>query len=374
MAGSLIRSAILDGAADLIRANGGRPAPVARRAGLPAAALSDPDLMVPANAVLRFFELAAASCRMPGWGLSLARGGRLAAIIGPLWVLLRNARTIGEMCRELADNFDLYSDAAQVSLEPARGGALLHWTTTAGQIDSEVQMAEFALCVFASEIRGHLHPGWKPAAALFRHARPAGSLALHHAVFGDDLRFNQETNSLFLDERTLETPVRSRRSAARALASRLVHLEEPADKPIARAVEAVVRALMPYSACTVDEVSRALDVPTRTLQFRLQRQGTSFAQVRDAVRADLAAKYLQHSALSAAQIAEILGYADVTSLSRAFRRWNGKSLREVRGWVHRAGGVARDEKTAGAVGPSGSPAPFQAHKRLRHPPSLRKDQ
>lgn len=331
MAGPLIRSAILDGAAELIRAHGARPAQIARVCGLPAAALHDPDLLVHAVAVLRFFEAAAAACRMPTWGLAMARGARLAALIGPLWILLRNARTVGRMCEELADNFDLYSDAALVGVERIKGGALLSWSTTAGQHDSEIQMAGFSLSVLAGEIRSHLHRDWMPAAVLFRHARPTEALALYHASFGADLRFNQDRNALMLDAATLEAPLRARGSAARALASRVVRLEEDRlEKDLARSVESVVRSLMPYAPCTVGEVSHALDLAPRTLQVRLQRQGTSFIHIRDAVRADLAAKYLRHSELSAAHIAEILGYADPTSFSRSFRRWNGQSLRASR--------------------------------------------
>ena len=332
MPGLLIRSAILDGAAELIRAHGARPGPIARNAGIPRSALTDPDLPVNANSVLRFFELAADACRLPTWGLTLARAGRLAAILGPLWVLLRNARTIGEMCSELADNFDLYSDAAMMGVERTSEGALLNWSTTAGRIHSEVQMAEYALCLFANEIRSHLHPDWMPKAVLFRHARPPGRLTLHRMAFGAHVRFNQDRNGLLLDERTWAAPLKSRGPAARALASRVMQLEEerPHGPRITHSVEAVVRSLMPYAPCTIDEVSRALDLPARTLQFRLQRQGTSFTQLRDRVRADLASKYLRYSDLSAARIAEILGYADVTSLSRSYRRWNGISLREQR--------------------------------------------
>ncbi len=331
MAGSLIRSAILDGAAELIRAHAARPTLLARRAGLPPAALNDPDLLVYANAVLHFFELAAEACRLRTWGVTLGRGARLATIIGPLWVLLRNARTVGGMCIELVDNFDIYSDAAFISVERTPEGILLSWATAAGRIASEVQMAEFSLCVFANEIRSHIRPGWMPAAVLFRHARPRGKQGLYRSVFGSGLRFNQECNALLLDERTWAAPLNPRGAAARALSSRMVKLEEePPGKRAARSVEAVVRALMPYAPCTIGEVSRALDLPPRTLQLHLQQQGTSFTRVRDSVRADLASKYLSHSDLSATRIAEILGYADLTSLSRSFRRWNGTSLRRQR--------------------------------------------
>jgi AraC-like DNA-binding protein len=111
----------------------------------------------------------------------------------------------------------------------------------------------------------------------------------------------------------------------------VVELEEGRRKQhFARDVEAVVRSLIPYAPCTIAEVSRALDIASRTLQLRLKEEGTSFSRIHDAVRADLALKYLRYSDLSAAQISETLGYATPTAFSRSFRRWNGESLRERR--------------------------------------------
>ncbi|MBL6752385.1 MAG: helix-turn-helix transcriptional regulator, partial [Nevskia sp.] len=51
---------------------------------------------------------------------------------------------------------------------------------------------------------------------------------------------------------------------------------------------------------------------------------------KDAVRRDLAVKYLRHSQMSATQIADILGYADLSSFSRSYRRWHGRSSRAQR--------------------------------------------
>lgn len=335
MPGSLIRSVILDGAGALIRDHGARPALLARRVGLPASALDEPDRLVPASAVLRFFELAAAATGLPDFGLRLSRHARLPALIGPLAVLLRNARTVRQWCESLADNFDLYSDAALVGLEPLRGaggGLLLSWTTTHRSGSHDVQMAEFSLAVLAAELRSHLARDWQPQAVLFRHARPPGPLPLHRAAFGDDLRFNQDVNALLLATDTLDAALQPRGAAARALAHRLVRLDGDGStsRPLAHRVEAVIRSLMPYVPCTVVDVAGALDLAPRTLQLHLKREGTSFIRLRDAVRADLAAKFLHDSALAAAQIAEILGYADATSFSRSFRRWHGQPLRRLR--------------------------------------------
>lgn len=332
MAERLIRSSILDGSAALIRARGGRPSLVARRAGLPYRALTDPDLLVSGPAVLRLFELAAQECGDRTWGLSLSAHARLAAIIGPLWILLRNARTVGEMCEAFAGNFDVYTDVAVVTARPQEGGGLLLSWMSANAVESNVQMMEFAVSVVTREIRSHLGAQWTPADVLFSHARPPGSLKLYRTMFGRDPRFNQAWSGLLLDRRTVEQPLRGRESGARALATRVVELEErKSDMAIGRQVEAVIRGLMPYAPCSLRDVSQAMGIGPRSLQIRLKRSGQSFVEIRDAVRADLASKYLLHSDLTAMRIAEILGYGDPTSLSRSFRRWHGKPIRRVRG-------------------------------------------
>lgn len=332
MARSLIRSSILEGSAALIRARGARPAAVAKLAGVPSRALTDPELLIPAAAVYRFFELSAKACSDRTWGLSLSVNARLAAIIGPLWVLLKNARTVGQMCEAFANNFDVFSDSASVTARPQTdGGLLLSWSVGLPDIDSAVQVFEFAVSVVAKEIRTRMGAAWTPSQVLFSHARPAGTLRVYRAVFGCDPLFNQAFDGLLIDGKTAEMPLRGRETSARALARRVVELEDSIpDTAVVHRLEAVIRGLIPYAPCSLKDVSEAMGMGPRSLQIRLKQQGSSFVKVRDAVRADLASKYLRHSDLTAHQIAEILGYGDSTSLSRSFRRWRGTSMREVR--------------------------------------------
>jgi AraC-like DNA-binding protein len=330
MPGTLVRSAILTGAAEKIRGFGRQPGAIARRAGIPSVALKDPDVLVPGRAVLRFFELAAETCGNRNWGLELAAHARIAAILGPLWILLRNARSVGQMCQDLATNFDLYSSAALMNFEIAGGDGLLSWSAAVGQTESEVQMAEFALAIFLKEIRVHGPPNWTPKAVCFRH-RPPEDLRLHRKVFGANLQFNSDANAIHMDAAQLDRPVQGSAPHARGLIRDVLrHDEDLVDTGTPMRVEAIVRALLPFAPCTIRDVSRAMGLSPRTLQEHLQLAGTSFRSIKDAVRSDLAVKYLQHSQMSATQIADILGYADITSFSRSFRRWHGRPLRSLR--------------------------------------------
>jgi AraC-like DNA-binding protein len=59
----------------------------------------------------------------------------------------------------------------------------------------------------------------------------------------------------------------------------------------------------------------------RTLHRRLQEHGTSFRQLANETRSELALQLLEETSLDLHAIADALGYADSTAFGRAFRRW-----------------------------------------------------
>ena len=71
------------------------------------------------------------------------------------------------------------------------------------------------------------------------------------------------------------------------------------------------------------EVARDLHMSARTLQRRLQDTGSSFQQILEEARHQLARYYLRNSVLELTEAAYLLGYEDANSFVRAFRTWEG---------------------------------------------------
>ena len=71
----------------------------------------------------------------------------------------------------------------------------------------------------------------------------------------------------------------------------------------------------------LDAVAKCLCLGARTLRRRLQELGTSYQQILGEVRRELAIEYLRTSSLTVQEIAELLGYSEVTNFRRAFVRW-----------------------------------------------------
>jgi AraC-like DNA-binding protein len=71
------------------------------------------------------------------------------------------------------------------------------------------------------------------------------------------------------------------------------------------------------------EVASAMHMSPRTLRRKLESQGQSLTAMLDGERRDRALSLLASPQLSLVQISERLGYRNVQSFERAFRRWTG---------------------------------------------------
>jgi AraC-like DNA-binding protein len=72
-------------------------------------------------------------------------------------------------------------------------------------------------------------------------------------------------------------------------------------------------------------VARRLRVSPRQLQRRLAEEGTSFRELRHALRRSLATSYLEDDRLAIAEVAFLLGFSGSSSFHHAFKRWTGKT-------------------------------------------------
>ncbi|MEM7274171.1 MAG: AraC family transcriptional regulator ligand-binding domain-containing protein [Actinomycetota bacterium] len=98
-------------------------------------------------------------------------------------------------------------------------------------------------------------------------------------------------------------------------------------------VRAVLLELLPVGRTTVAEAAAELAVSPRTLHRQLKAEGVSFQHILNTTREQLARHYLRDPALSAPDIAFLLGYGETSSFYRAFQNWTGETPEQVRSAV-----------------------------------------
>ena len=102
------------------------------------------------------------------------------------------------------------------------------------------------------------------------------------------------------------------------------------DAPANERVRATLLEVLPVGRTTVAEVAAELAVSSRTLHRQLKAEGTGFQEILNTTREQLARHYLRDPALSAVDIAFLLGYQETSSFYRAFHNWTGETPDKTR--------------------------------------------
>lgn len=88
-------------------------------------------------------------------------------------------------------------------------------------------------------------------------------------------------------------------------------------------VRAAMLKLIAQGGVSIDDVARDLATSPRTLQRRLENEGTTFGAVFDEVRRAAALEYLKNPQLAIKEAAYLVGFSEPSTFYRAFRRWTG---------------------------------------------------
>lgn len=78
------------------------------------------------------------------------------------------------------------------------------------------------------------------------------------------------------------------------------------------------------SPVTLERMAAAFGMSERTLRRRLEAEGMPFRALLDEVRRDMCALYQMEGVRSLGEVALLLGYAELSAFTRAYRRWHGK--------------------------------------------------
>lgn len=95
-----------------------------------------------------------------------------------------------------------------------------------------------------------------------------------------------------------------------------------------KVVDQIINTPGGFPACEV--VAAQLGLSTRSMRRKLQQEGTSYNRLVQDVRLKLAKRYLKDR-FTVEQTAELLGYSEASSFSRAFKGWTGQCPQEFRG-------------------------------------------
>jgi AraC-like DNA-binding protein len=192
-------------------------------------------------------------------------------------------------------------------------------------------VVEMQMGVHISLQRDIMGPAFAPSEVALTYSR-SEDFHLTEELLGCKIRFNQPANQLAFNAKWLDEPAnlgnRTTYAAVVAMCDELL-----ADLKYRSGVAGTVRAYLLQDLAnrpTLAVIAERLGSTTRTLRRQLDHQGTSFRELLDELRSQVAMKYLRDTIMTSEDIAVSLGFSDAANFRHAFRRWTGKTPSEFR--------------------------------------------
>ena len=304
------------------------PYAMLRRFRISPAILDDPDATLPSNFVADLLEASAEESGCESFGLLMAESRTLSSL-GPLSLLLAHQGTAREVLTALVEYQGVLNEVMllQIESEPQGDGDALAIIRVGFINDYDGRQAvELAMAIICRTVSAVVGGRWHPDLAYFRHAAPA-DLSLHRRIFQCPLVFDADFNGLVCSEAALDAPNPAAESAMARHARRYLDTLVPA--PLTGVMTERARRslylLLPAGRATLEQVGANLGQHPRALQRQLEREGRSFAILLAEVRRELALRYLANPAHSIGAVAQMTGYATLSSFSRWFATEFGMS-------------------------------------------------
>ncbi|QHE86041.1 AraC family transcriptional regulator [Hydrogenophaga sp. BPS33] len=299
-------------------------------AGIDGAVLRDPDARVEVEKISRLWEVAVAWSGKPALGMDRELPARHVNFDAIGYVMLASP-SLKAGLMSLARYYAVISDAITLELEPEGDNCWLVLGLIGNARPLPRQRLEYSLLTVASLCRWITRREVQALAVEFVDPEPLEAEPYLRA-FGCPVRFGQPRNRLLLTRADLDMPLLSRDPVLfdmhqRVIEARLVRLGSSSTAH--RVSEEILRRLH-LGEPRREDVASSLAMADRTLQRRLHEENTSFQQLLDGARRDLAQKYLAESRHTLGQVADLLGFADQSNFFRANKRWFGVSPGQYR--------------------------------------------
>ena len=252
--------------------------------------------------------------------------------MGPIEAVMKNSKTVGEAFRFCSEHINVYSNATQFNLQTqlrqdsifAGFEILLDNVGEHQQAVEHAVMATHLLALDVSNNKTHSQEVW------FKDF-PLSSPDIYRKHFGCRVLFGQKFNGIFLRKIDLDQHIANPDQQIYEMATSYIEARFPSTPTsLTHQIKLLILHSLDSGHCTASILADRFGITARTLQRHLKREGTSFEEIKNSVRKDIALRCLKRPDIPLNRITEILGYSEISVFTRSCHRWFGMSPRELR--------------------------------------------
>lgn len=301
-----------------------------QQVGLDLDALHDPLARYPLSKTTALWRLAVEQTGDAAFGLKVA-----SSVGASTFQILHGAvgasATLQDAFERIVRYFRLVTDAAELSFQVGPDECWLRLEVPAHRPPPAPEAIDAFMSIFVRVARSLSGSELRPKRIFLVRPEPADRTDFD-AILRAPIVFDAGFNALVLDRadcmKLLEGANPELALEAELIARK--YLARLGGIGMASQIEHALVVQLPKGEYSREQIARHLNIPARTLQRRLQEEGSSYSEILDATRRNLALEYLTRTGHSVIEVAHLLGFSDSSNFTRACRRWTGRSPSQLR--------------------------------------------
>ena len=306
---------------------------IARHAGVDLAVIPAPGERIEVDKIDAILRLAIPLIRDPAFGLRAAHCWHPSelGVLGYAWLssstlrtglqrAVRYSRLVGE--RGLTQT-DETSQGLKVRFSAQRGHPAV--------VPVAAVFVDIVMALLLDLCRMNAGAALRPVAASLRRKKPDATDA-YERFFGCKVRFDAEENAFVLSPKDADRPLPSANRQLAAVFDKMLaeELARIVKSDVVSRCRAAVLEQLSSGEGTAEDAAKQLHMSPRTLQRKLAEANTTYLELLDDTRKDLALRYIEDPRRSMTDITFSLGFSQPSAFTRAFKRWTGLSPSDYR--------------------------------------------
>lgn len=318
----------------LMRRLGIEPGPVFARHGIERATLADPSARLPADATDAVIREIGLLCGDPAFGLQAAHCWHPTHLgaLGHAWLASSSLRRGLE---RLQRYWQLIGQRTAIALRDESDGLAVVLANPRNDPLIAAATTDIEFSILVDLCRTNAGEDFKPLRVNLIRPEPADT-SPWRAFYGCPVHFRQPERSVVLPRAEVDAPLStSNRHLVgmldKMLAEELARLDR---SDVVARCKALLNKRLASGEVTATQVASDLAMSRRTLHRKLADAGTTWQQLVDDTRRDLALRLIEDPRRPIGEITFELGFSQQSAFARAFRRWSGESPTRYREGLH----------------------------------------
>lgn len=301
-----------------------------RQAGLEPSLLDDPNARCPLSVTTRLWQLAVEASGDPALGLKTSQFVSPTTFHALGYALIASS-SLREVFERIVRYHRVVSDALELELRECADAYEFRFSVPPGSPPPAPEALDAFAAIYVRSCRNRLGRDFAPLAVYLQRPEPIDAQPWH-GVFRAPLFFAATENLLRFPRAAIEQRLDDGNPELAEHNEKVLKrtLEQLQPATWTRKVRACLEAQLPAGEPSAEGIAQTLHLSLRSLQRHLADEGSGYESLLSDTRHSLALQHMRDPRCSISEVAYLLGFADTSSFSRAFKRWTGQAPSQYR--------------------------------------------